>query len=279
MTVVLDGTAIAEKIKERLKVKASNMNPRPGLAAVIVGEDQASKMYVSMKERACAEVGFNSFRKELPSATTEKQLLREIAELNADCLVHGILVQLPLPSHIDTKKVFHAISPGKDVDGFSPVNMGRLMAGDEGLVAATPKGIIMLLDEYGIEYEGKEVVIVNHSTVVGKPLAMLFLNRLASVTVCHVKTKNLRAHTRCADILVSATGIPHLIKADMVAKGAVVVDVGISKKGGKLTGDVDYDHVSKKASHITPVPGGVGPMTIAALLENTLYAAKTQHGL
>jgi methylenetetrahydrofolate dehydrogenase (NADP+)/methenyltetrahydrofolate cyclohydrolase len=230
-------------------------------------------MYVDMKEKACREVGFYSVRRELPAGVSEKGLLGVIDSLNRDGSIHGILVQLPLPEHIDVNRVFNAISPVKDVDGFHPQNMGELMAGSERLVAATPKGVMRLFDEYNIPVEGRDVVIVNHSTVVGKPLAMLFLNRNATVTVCHIKTRDLAAHTRQADILVSATGVPHLIKADMVKEGAVVVDVGVTKKDGKTVGDVDFENVKDKASHITPVPGGVGPMTIAMLLENTLLAA------
>ncbi|MBU0762980.1 MAG: bifunctional 5,10-methylenetetrahydrofolate dehydrogenase/5,10-methenyltetrahydrofolate cyclohydrolase [Candidatus Altiarchaeota archaeon] len=274
MTVILDGTGVSKKIRTQLKRKASKLNVKPCLAAVIIGEDHASKMYVSMKEKACFEAGFKSKVIRLGGKTSEYTLLKKINSLNCDKSVHGILVQLPLPKHIDADSVFQSIDPSKDVDGFTPVSMGKLMAGDESMVAATPKGVMMLLDEYRIKYEGKEVVLVNHSTVVGKPLAMLFLNRLATVTVCHVKTKDLKSHTRRADILVSATGVPHLIKADMVKKGAVVVDVGVAKKDGKTVGDVDFEKVKNKCSYISPVPGGAGPMTIAALLQNTLLAAK-----
>jgi methylenetetrahydrofolate dehydrogenase (NADP+)/methenyltetrahydrofolate cyclohydrolase len=231
-------------------------------------------MYVDMKEEACSEVGIKSIRKELLLETKEAELLTLIESLNEDDSVHGILIQLPLPDHIELNKVFHSISPEKDVDGFSPINMGNLLAADESLVAATPKGVMMLLDEYGIDVEGKEVVIVNHSTVVGKPLAMLFLNRLATVTVCHVKTKDLAIHTKKADILVSATGKAQLIKADMVKEGVVVVDVGVAKVDGKTVGDVDFENVKEKSSYISPVPGGAGPMTIAALLQNTLKIVK-----
>ena len=262
MTVLLDGRAVAEKIKNELKKETAKLGFKPGLAAVLVGDDPASKMYVGMKEKACNKVGFNSLRRDA------------IKSLNDDEGVHGVIVQLPLPDRIDTLKVFNSIAKEKDVDGFHPGNMGELMAGNESLVAATPKGVVRLLEEYKVPFEGKEVVMVNHSVVVGKPLAMLFLNRLSTVTVCHVKTRDLGSHTLRADILVSATGRPHLIKADMVADNAVVVDVGISHKGGKTVGDVDFENVKNKCSHITPVPGGVGPMTIAALLENTLAAVK-----
>jgi methylenetetrahydrofolate dehydrogenase (NADP+) / methenyltetrahydrofolate cyclohydrolase len=274
MATVLDGAKVSKKIIERLRKEVASMGKKPCLAAVIVGDDPASLMYVSMKEKACRGVGFKSKIIKLPAKTTQERVLDEIKSLNFDEDVDGILVQLPLPERIEAGVVFKNIDPRKDVDGFSPINMGNIMAKDEFMVAATPKGVIMLLDEYGIECAGKEVVIVNHSTVVGKPLAILFLNRMATVTVCHVKTKDLKSHTRCADILVSATGVPHLIKADMVKDGAVVVDVGISKKDGKTVGDVDFENVKDKCSHISPVPGGTGPMTIAALLQNTMYVAK-----
>lgn len=274
MTQVLDGRKVAASIREKVKKEASSLRKKPGLAAVLVGDDPASAMYVQMKDKACGEAGFNSLLKRLPQDASQDQLIKTIQSLNRDKGVHGIIVQLPLPKGIDVNAVFEAIDPAKDVDGFAPKSMGRLMAGDESMVAATPKGVIRLLDEYKIPVEGKDVVIVNHSTVVGKPLAMLFLNRLATVTVCHVKTRDLASHTRRADILVSATGVAHLITADMVKDGAVVVDVGVAQKGGKTVGDVDYDKVKEKASHISPVPGGAGPMTIAMLLENTLSAAK-----
>ncbi len=274
MTVVLDGRETAANIRASVKKHAAELDVKPGLAAVLVGDDPASQMYVGMKEKACGGAGFNSVRKQLSADTSETDLLQLIDELNRDEGVHGILVQLPLPDQINKDRVFKAVDPLKDVDGFNPLNMGALMAGDESMVAATPKGVIRLLEEYKVPLEGKEVVIVNHSTVVGKPLAMLFLNRWATVTVCHVKTRDLAAHTREADILVSATGVPHIIKEDMVKDDAVVVDVGISKKGGETVGDVDYENVKEKASYITPVPGGAGPMTIAMLLENTLHAAE-----
>jgi methylenetetrahydrofolate dehydrogenase (NADP+)/methenyltetrahydrofolate cyclohydrolase len=273
MTVILDGRAVAAKVKSEVKGGAAKLGFKPGLAAVLVGDDPASRMYLDMKEGACREVGFKSVRKCLPADVPEGELLEAIESLNNDESIHGVLVQLPLPEHIDINRVFKAISPRKDVDGFHPQNMGELMAGSERLVAATPKGVIMLLDEYKIDIEGKDTVVINHSTVVGKPLAMLLLNRFATVTVCHVKTRDLAAHTKKADILVSATGVPHLIKADIVKEGAVVVDVGIAKKGGETVGDVDFDNVKGKCSHISPVPGGAGPMTIAALLDNTLSAA------
>jgi len=273
MAIILDGRTVALKIRADVKVKASRLSAKPGLAAILVGDDPASKLYVEMKEKACDEAGFYSQKIILPEHTSQEDLLYHIDTLNMDDRIHGILVQLPLPKHISPHALFSSIDKDKDVDGFSPYNMGELMAGKETLVAATPKGVVRLLEEYKIPFIGKEVVIANHSTVVGKPLAMLFLNRQATVTVCHVNTKDLASHTRQADILVSATGVPNLIRAGMVKDGAVVVDVGINKQDGTTAGDVDFEPVSKKASYISPVPGGVGPMTIAMLLENTLQAA------
>lgn len=273
MMQILDGAKVAEKIRQDVAEKARSLGLSPGLATVLVGDDPASRMYVGMKGKACSQAGFRFFLKEFPQDVGQEELVDAVCGLNADPEVDGIIVQMPLPKHIDVDAVFSQISPSKDVDGFTPYSMGELMASRETMVAATPKGVMMLLDEYGVDVEGKDVVVVNHSTVVGKPLAMLFLNRLATVTVCHVKTRDLASHTRAADILVSGTGVPHLIKADMVKDGAVVVDVGISKKDGRLTGDVDFEDVKGKCSYISPVPGGAGPMTIAALLENTLKAA------
>ncbi|MBD3388669.1 MAG: bifunctional methylenetetrahydrofolate dehydrogenase/methenyltetrahydrofolate cyclohydrolase [Candidatus Altiarchaeales archaeon] len=274
MTVILDGKAVSARVRAELKEKASKLGVKPGLATVLVGGDPASRMYVGMKDRACREAGFHSVRRDLSEDVSEEELLSVIDGLNKDKEVHGILVQLPLPDNINVNRVLAAVSHSKDVDGFHPRSMGELMAGDERMVAATPKGVIRLLDEYEIPVEGREVVIVNHSTVVGKPLAMLFLNRFATVTVCHVKTEDLGFHTRRADILVPATGVPHLIKEDMVKEGAVVVDVGVAKKDSETVGDVDFEKVKDKCSYISPVPGGAGPMTIAMLLENTLKAAQ-----
>ncbi|MFH1055132.1 MAG: bifunctional 5,10-methylenetetrahydrofolate dehydrogenase/5,10-methenyltetrahydrofolate cyclohydrolase [Candidatus Altiarchaeota archaeon] len=274
MGVVLDGRAVSAKIKADVKLRAASLGLKPGLATVLVGDDPASKLYVDMKEKACSEVGFFSLRREFPSSIQEHELLVELEKLNADDRIHGILVQLPLPKHMNTNKVLASVSKDKDVDGFHPYNLGRLITGVEYLVASTPKGVIRLLEEYEIPIKGAEVVIVNRSIVVGKPLAMLFLNRHATVTLCHTKTRDMMFHTKRADILVSAVGVPGFIKADMVKKDAVVIDVGTSKKDGKLSGDVDFEGVKKKASHITPVPGGIGPMTIAMLLENTLIAAE-----
>lgn len=273
---IIDGKALASKIKEEIKEKVARLPVKPGLAAVLVGDNLASKMYVSMKQKACSEVGFHSESFELPKHITQKELVLLIRKLNEKENIHGILVQFPLPDHIKTENVMEAISPTKDVDGLHPLNMGRLLVGDECFAAATPKGIVRLLDEYKISVGGKEVVIVNHSTVIGKPLALMMLKRNATVSVCHKYTKDLKNHTSKADVLITAVGIPNLIKANMVKKGVVVIDGGIAKVGDKTVGDVDFNAVKKKASWITPVPGGVGPMTIAMLLENTLRAAKIQ---
>jgi methylenetetrahydrofolate dehydrogenase (NADP+)/methenyltetrahydrofolate cyclohydrolase len=274
---IIDGRSIASEVREAVKKKAASMHDKPGLATVLVGGNPASRMYVSMKQRACLEAGFYSENVELPEKTIMDKLLSVIEKLNSSRRVHGILVQLPLPPHLDAGRLMEAISPVKDVDGFHPMSMGRLLSGAERFAPATPKGIMRLLDEYGIALEGREVVIVNHSTVVGRPLALLMLGRNATVTVCHKYTKDLKSHTGRADVLVTATGVPSLITADFVKDGVVVIDAGIAKAGGKTVGDVDFESVARKASWITPVPGGVGPMTIAMLLENTLLAAEEQN--
>jgi len=270
---IIDGKKLASEIKEDVRRKTAKLSFKPGLATIIVGSNPASKMYVSRKQEACAEAGFYSENFELPENVKEKDLISLIRKLNASRKIHGILVQLPLPKHINAEKVMAAISPERDVDGFHPLNMGRLMAGVESFAAATPKGIVRLLEECKINVKGKNVVIINHSTVVGKPLALMMLNRNATVSVCHEYTKDLKEYTLKADVLITAVGIPNLIKPDMVKQGVVVIDAGIAKIGDKTVGDVDFEGVSKKASWITPVPGGVGPMTIASLLENTLLAA------
>lgn len=278
MAEVIDGRKISLGIREKVKAGVEDFRREygfsPGLAAVIVGKDPASQIYVDLKQRACVEVGIKPFEYELPENTSEEELIKLVGELNPDSKVHGILVQLPLPKYINVRNVMSTVSPEKDVDGLNPANLGRLVAGAEVLVSCTPKGIMRMLDCLKIEVEGKHVVVVSHSTVVGKPLALMLLNRNATVTVCHVKTRDLGKHTREADILVSAAGVQGLIKGDMVKKGAVVIDVGTTKVGDKMKGDVDFEKVKSRASYITPVPGGVGPMTIAMLLENTLLAAR-----
>ncbi|GAB1427827.1 bifunctional methylenetetrahydrofolate dehydrogenase/methenyltetrahydrofolate cyclohydrolase FolD [Aminivibrio sp.] len=274
---ILDGKKIAAEIRASVKGETLLLKERgivPGLAVVLVGDNPASKVYVGQKEKGCLEAGFASFLHRLPGGTSQKDLLDLIGKLNADPLVHGILVQLPLPDQIDEEKVIAAIKPEKDVDGFSPVNMGRLVAGMSAIEPCTPKGIMRLLEASGIELAGKEAVVIGRSNIVGKPVALMLLAKSATVTVCHSRTRDLDAHTKRADILVAAVGRPRFVTADMVKDGVVVIDVGINRLEEGLVGDVDFEGVSEKASWITPVPGGVGPMTIAMLLENTLEQAK-----
>lgn len=274
---ILDGKKIAAEIRASVKGETRLLKERgivPGLAVVLVGDNPASKVYVGQKEKGCLEAGFASFLHRLPGGTSQKDLLDLISKLNADPLVHGILVQLPLPDQIDEEKVIAAIKPEKDVDGFSPVNMGRLVAGMSAIEPCTPKGIMRLLEASGIELAGKEAVVIGRSNIVGKPVALMLLAKSATVTVCHSRTRDLDAHTKRADILVAAVGRPRFVTADMVKDGVVVIDVGINRLEEGLVGDVDFEGVSEKASWITPVPGGVGPMTIAMLLENTLEQAK-----
>ena len=274
---ILDGKKIAAEIRASVKGETRLLKERgivPGLAVVLVGDNPASKVYVGQKEKGCLEAGFASFLHRLPGGTSQKDLLDLIGKLNADPLVHGILVQLPLPDQIDEEKVIAAIKPEKDVDGFSPVNMGRLVAGMSAIEPCTPKGIMRLLEASGIELAGKEAVVIGRSNIVGKPVALMLLARSATVTVCHSRTRDLAEHTKRADILVAAVGRPRFVTADMVKDGVVVIDVGINRLEEGLAGDVDFEGVSEKASWITPVPGGVGPMTIAMLLENTLEQAK-----
>lgn len=276
--VIIDGNRIAgeirKKIGERVAALKKDGSVVPGLAVILVGDDPASRVYVGRKEKACAEAGFFSRTHRLSIDTPQDELLGLIGELNGDRAVHGILVQLPLPSHIDSQAVIEAIDPAKDVDGFHPVNMGRLLTGASAFVPCTPQGVIALLDGTGIEIAGKEAVIVGRSNIVGKPLAFLLLARHATVTLCHTRTRDLPSVTRRADILVAAAGRSEMIDASMVKEGAVVIDVGINRRAdGTLVGDVAFAEVAAKASFITPVPGGVGPMTIAMLLKNTLEAA------
>ena len=275
---IIDGKMISSKVKESITVEVEALKQKtgktPGLAVVLVGEDPASAVYVRNKNKTCKNVGFQSFENILPADTSEKKLLDLIDELNKDEKVNGILVQLPLPNHIDSQKVLEAINPAKDVDGFHLENVGRLVTGNAAFKPCTPAGIIELLDQYKVEIEGKNAVVLGRSNIVGKPIAFLLLDRNATVTVCHSRTKDLPAVARSADILIAAIGKPKLVTSDMVKDGAVVIDVGINRVDGKLVGDVDYESVSKSASLITPVPGGVGPMTIAMLMANTLRAFK-----
>ncbi|QID32390.1 bifunctional methylenetetrahydrofolate dehydrogenase/methenyltetrahydrofolate cyclohydrolase FolD [Pampinifervens florentissimum] len=277
--LLLDGKSLSEKIRADIRREVEAFVSRdlrpPTLAVVLVGDDPASKVYVGNKKKACEKVGIRSISYELPENTTTEELLELIAQLNAEDEVDGILVQLPLPPHINQQEVILAISPKKDVDGFHPENMGRLVARiEDGFIPCTPLGIDLLLRHYNIEVKGKDVVIVGAGFIVGRPLSLLMLWRDATISVCHIHTKDISKYTRQADILISATGVPHLIKAHMVKEGAVVVDVGISRVGDKIVGDVDFEEVKEKVYAITPVPGGVGPMTVSALLLNTLKAYK-----
>lgn len=276
--VLIDGKKVSGEIRNRLADEIQELKKKtgkkPGLATVLVGDDPASAVYVRNKNKICGELGFQSFEQKLSADTSEEKLLQLVGELNSNKDVHGILVQLPLPDQIDSEKILQAINPKKDVDGFHPVNVGKLVVGNALLTPCTPTGIIALLDRYDIEISGKHAVIIGRSNIVGKPVSMLLLHRNATITICHSRTQNLEEVTRSADILVAAVGRTNFVTDKMVSEGTVVIDVGINRVDGKLTGDVDFEPVSKKASHITPVPGGVGPMTIALLMENTLKAFK-----
>jgi len=279
MGTIIDGTKIAQDIRNEVRQKTMELRQQksitPGLAVVLVGDDPASQVYVGRKAKACAEVGFLSREYKLPADTEEKKLLKIIKKLNKDELVHGILVQLPLPKHISTENIIAAINPDKDVDGFHPYNVGGLVTGTPLFVPCTPRGIMELISRSGIDLTGKEAVVVGRSNIVGKPMAFLLLAQNATVTMCHSRTKDLPSVTRRADVLIAAIGKPRMIKADMVKEGAVIIDVGVNRlENGKLAGDVDFDEVAPRASYITPVPGGVGPMTIAMLMKNTLDAAR-----
>lgn len=279
MANIIDGKAISAQIREEIaeKVKLYNEKTglRPGLAVIIVGENPASQVYVRNKKKACEQVGFNSWVYEMPESTTQDELNALIDKLNGDPGVHGILVQLPLPKHLDEEEVILRIKPEKDVDAFHPYNVGRITIGDPQFLPCTPAGIMELLKRSNIEISGKECVVIGRSNIVGKPMALLLLAENGTVTVCHSRTKNLKEVCRRADILVVAIGRADFVTADMVKEGAVVIDVGMNRNAeGKLTGDVDFASVSEVASYITPVPGGVGPMTITMLLQNTLTAAE-----
>lgn len=267
--------AIRQKIREDAQTLRENHGIQPGLAVILVGNDPASQIYVRNKQKACEEVGFHAFEYRLSENSTEEQLLDLIGVLNKDNKVHGILVQLPLPDHIDPQTVINTISPDKDVDAFHPFNVGKIMIGDYEFLPCTPAGVMELIDSTGVEISGKNCVVVGRSNIVGKPMAMLLLHRNATVTICHSRTRNLAEICASADILVSAVGKAHFIKADMVKEGAMVIDVGMNHdENGKLCGDVEFAEVEPKTSYITPVPGGVGPMTITMLMKNTLRAAE-----
>jgi len=285
---IIDGKQIATQMREELKQKVAALKTKgvtPGLAVVLVGEDPASKSYVTAKEKACEEIGIYSSDNRIPATTTQVELLAIIDKFNKDPKIHGILVQLPLPKHINEDAVLLAIDPKKDVDGFHPVNVGRMVVGQEAYLPCTPHGVIQLLMRSGVKLDGAEVVVVGRSNIVGKPVANMLIQKAptgnATVTICHTRTKNLAEHVRRADIVIAAAGRPNTITAEMVKPGAVVIDVGVnriddaSKKSGfRLVGDVDFEGVKEKASQITPVPGGVGPMTITMLLFNTVQSAE-----
>ena len=278
---IIDGKKLAEErrninVKEIELLKEKGITP--SLAVVLVGDNDASKVYVRNKIRACEKWGIKSIEHKIPAETTEEQLISLIKEMNADKMVNGILVQLPLPKHICEETILNLIAPEKDVDGFSDINAGKVMRGTNVLTACTPKGIVELIKSTGVDIKGKHCVVIGRSNIVGKPIAMLMLKEDATVTVCHSKTANLPQITNQADILISAIGISKFVKAEMVKEGAIIIDVGINRdENGKLCGDVDFDLVAEKCSHITPVPGSVGPMTINCLMENTVIACKMQN--
>ncbi len=283
MAKIIDGKAVSQFVKDEVKKEVSALGEKGvsvGLAVIIVGNDPASRTYVNNKKKACEATGIISEEYALPDDTTMDELLALIKELNAKKSINGILCQLPLPKHLDEKAVIENIDPIKDVDAFHAVNTGHIMIGDYSFLPCTPAGIMEMLKYYNIEIEGKECVVIGRSNIVGKPMAMLLLQKNGTVTICHSRTKNLKEVTSRADILVAAVGIPYFVTADMVKEGAVVIDVGMDRnKEGKLCGDVDFAEVEKKASYITPVPGGVGPMTIATLMKNTVTAAKIQNNI
>jgi methylenetetrahydrofolate dehydrogenase (NADP+)/methenyltetrahydrofolate cyclohydrolase len=275
---IIDGKAIAKEIRARIKDETAELKScdvTPGLAVVLVGDDPASRVYVTMKEKACAEAGIFSDEHKLPAETSEAQLLELVAQLNADERIDGILVQLPLPGHIDESNVLEAISPKKDVDGFHPYNVGRLATGNPLFKPCTPYGVMKMLEHTGVDLTGADVVVVGRSNIVGKPVALMCLAQHATVTICHSRTRDLAQRVKAADVVIAAVGRPEMIKGEWIKPGATVIDVGINRVGEKkLVGDVEFAAASEKAAAITPVPGGVGPMTIAMLLQNTLESAK-----
>ena len=273
---IIDGKAVAARVRAEVAAEVARMDTPPGLATVLVGDDPASQIYVSGKHKACAEVGITSIRHDLPADTSEADVLAVIDALNADPAVSGMIVQLPLPAHIDAARATSAVDPAKDVDGLTPTNAGLLVQGRDGLVPATPSGVMELLRTYDTPLEGAHAVVVGRSDLVGKPVGALLLAENATVTTCHSRTRDLAAVCRSADVLVAAVGRPRLITGDMVKEGATVIDVGMNRNDDGLAGDVDFESAAERARAITPVPGGVGPMTIAMLLRNTLKAACLQ---
>lgn len=284
MAQIIDGKAVSAAVKQEVAEETAKLKDEKGLkiglAVVIVGNNPASRVYVNNKKKACEAVGFQSFEYALDENTTQEQLLDLISVLNRDVRVNGILVQLPLPAHIDEKKVIDAISPEKDVDAFHAINVGKIMIGEYAFLPCTPAGVMRLIESTGTEISGKQCVVIGRSNIVGKPMAMLLLHKSGTVTICHSKTQNLKEICLGADILVVAVGKANFVTGDMIKEGAVVIDVGMNRlENGKLCGDVEFESAEKKASYITPVPGGVGPMTIAMLMKNTLTAAKQQAGI
>ena len=276
---LIDGKSLSKKVQDyvqsEVEVLKKEQGMVPGLAVIVVGDDPASHAYVNMKEKACKNVGFYSIAHKMPETITQDEIIQIITMMNNNPHIHGILVQLPLPPQIDTNKILEVIDPKKDVDGFHAYNVGRMVSNLESFVACTPLGVMKMFEEYNIDLEGQDVVVVGASNIVGKPMASLLLNKNATVTVTHIFTKDLKAHTSKADIVIVGVGVPNLIKEDMVKEGAIVIDIGINRlDDGRLVGDVDFDAVAPKCSYITPVPGGVGPMTIAMLLQNTLKSAQ-----
>lgn len=279
---IIDGRGIADKIEDRVKTEVEKLKEKgiqPTIATILVGEHPPSKLYVKLKQWACKRVGIRSEDHKYNEDVTKGEIINLVDELNNRVEINGILVELPLPGHIDEREVMSAITPSKDVDGFHPLNMGNMLIGKKGFVPCTSEGIIRALEEYHIEVPGKNVVVVGHSNVVGKPTSIMLLNRNATVETCHVYTQNLKEHTLRADILIVATGVKGLITKDMVRKGVIIFDVGVTWVDEKVYGDVDFDDVIEKVKLISPVPGGVGPMTIAILMEHTIEAAKLQHNL
>ena len=283
MAIIIDGKELAKKIRANLKIECEELKNKqinPKLAVIMVGDDPASKVYVRNKSKVCEDVGIEYKEYLLSSTTTQKELIELIEKLNQDKTINGILLQSPIPANLDINEAFRTISPQKDVDGFNPVNVGKLVFGQDGFVPCTPLGIMKMFEEYNIDLTGKNVVILGRSNIVGKPLMHCCLNKNATVTVCHSKTQNLAQKAKEADILISAIGKAQFVTADMVKENAVVIDVGINRlENGKITGDVDFENVKEKASYITPVPGGVGPMTIAMLMNNVIKATKRQNGM
>lgn len=277
---IIDGKKLAKEIRGNLKIKCDELKEKgikPKFAVIMVGNDKASQIYVKNKSKACEEIGIEFEEHLLNENINQAELIKQIEELNNDKTIHGILLQSPIPSHLDINEAFRTIAPEKDVDGFNPVNVGKLCLNQDTFVSCTPYGIMKMFEAYNIDLTGKHVVILGRSNIVGKPLIQCCLNKNATVTVCHSKTKDLEKHTKNADVVIAAIGKSKFVTADMIKQGAVVIDVGINRgEDGKLTGDVDFENVSKKASYITPVPGGVGPMTIAMLMNNVIKAAATE---